>query len=69
MNTENKWVVELESETGGAYLSRREWKPIRPTGGNRYELATIIEAITMLNMCYPDTPREWLRVRQLEDGE
>ena len=66
MNTENKWIMELQTSTG---TGRRVWGAIRPTRGARYEYNTQNEARTMLNICYPDTPREWLRVRQLEDGE
>jgi hypothetical protein len=66
MNMDNKWVIELETSTG---TGQRVWRAIRATGCPRYEYVTREKAQEILNICYPDMPREWLRVRQLEDGE
>jgi hypothetical protein len=66
MNMDNKWIMELQTSTG---TGKRVWGAIHATGCPRYEFATRKEAQEILNMCYPETPREWLRVRQLEDGE
>jgi hypothetical protein len=41
---------------------RYEWKSIRPTGGQPYTFPTKEAASKMLRMCYPDEPRENVRV-------
>ena len=58
----NKWIVEVKIAG--------KWVAVRPTGGMRYEYATRIEAMQMMNMCYSDSIYgEDVLVRQLRDGE
>ena len=41
---------------------KKEWKSVHPTHGKAYQYKTFQEAVDMLEMCYPDEPREELRV-------
>ena len=63
---ENKWIMEVRVLGVKNYL----WEAVRPTGGKRYEYDTRLDALRMLNICYPDCIYgETVRVRQLWDIE
>ena len=66
---DNKWIMEVKVSTTSP-VEKTEWLAVCPTGGKRFEYNTRLEALRMLNMCYPDCVYgDTVRTRLLFDGE
>lgn len=62
------WQMEVKIEIPPARLGdlpSYEWHAVHPTHGRPYQYPTRLEAVRMLQMCYPDQTPDQVRVQEV----